>query len=347
MTFKIEMKNLMNFFARRKWILLLTTVITAIVFAGVMHFSSTTKDEPTNTEEKAKVDQYYSYFTFIAENPINGNNMMSISTMKSALTTERNLKELNEAGFTLDQKDLNYTMNLFTNGESGETIYLIIRNTSEENVKTAINYYYNLLVNKNSEYFSQKNMYYLSQPSDPSLELPVKAYYTSTDNNLFEAATASKKPIVKKDSQLTTNILYGIGIGLILGFILAFVRDTTDKKIHGTSYIYPLFKDQPMELIDLTFENNQVSSKKINMLLNADSERDLVISETESTWINTIKETAQADIAIKEVSPLSIKAIDQVYILVQKHLTTSKWLHEQIVLLSDTTIPVSIIFVDK
>lgn len=344
MTLKVEMKNIGKFLFRRKWII----IISALLFTlGVVALNMISNDQhsnvPVNNNQTAPT--YNSEFAFAVENE-NGSAVLGLSTIKTIMINEINLKRLQEKGIGIDQETLQKSVVVFVRSSRGELLNFRIQNKDKGIVESLTSYYFNLIKGNEFEYFKNRNIYLVNEPTKIANQLPVyKDIFTSTDSSMTKKKTGTVVNSTNKKSGVSPII--GLLLGIAVGLVVAILIDIFSKKIYSVAYVESILKDN-VKVSDLTNNDKSTTIKKVGIIFAQNSDKkSILLTETPIDNMLELLDEKNKIPVYDSLRSDNILDVATIFIVVVKGKTNFSWLKEQIELIDNSKIEVVIAFLDS
>lgn len=333
MIVKIKMNGFFNFVMRRKKVILVTTVLSTLLFVGVGLFLG--KEEGTVQPKEENIPSYNSEFSVIVENKANGIALINLNTLKGSLTGDTTKELLEKEGVNLDDVDLSKVVTLFIRSTTGEYVYVRVKSEDGELVTQLTNGLYKLMVDKKISFYENKLVSVKSKPTTLLTEVRNYGdYYSATDSTLLTGK--SVETVSQPKENYTYKALLGVVLGVIAGGIIGLFIDIMDRKIHAISYINTIF-DKEVGVFNASRSTSSEISKRLDIYLTQADNRLMILSETNnavvSDWVKSYE--AQKVALFDSLEKENIEFADEAVIIINKDQTTINWLKIQYELLED------------
>ncbi|MEK4150849.1 hypothetical protein [Carnobacterium sp. FSL E2-0243] len=357
MSIGLEIKKLMSFFNRRKWVVLICMIVFAVAFSANALLKPETKvsTDPNVALNKGKYkDQYFSEFKFYIENKQDGRPISYVGTIKNNLLSDDQLAKIKAAGLDISSEDLKNSIDIYNTNKSADQLFFLVHSKDKELVKELSNYFVEVMKNKDNLFLENKMVLQLSQPSDSIQNWKPDGLVSGTTNAGLTNINQDEKGLAKDSEDSETEnkatvtkvsvpqyAVIGLFLGLVLGVFVGIFMDMKSKKIQSMAYLNPIVKEDE-KIIDAT--NFSIDEVNNYLAINAASNQCnsiLVLSEKEEYFPIDLK----SDL-IKFVTALTVSELEKdqmIYIVVKSGLTSTEWLKKEYRLIEGTALSYQVI----
>lgn len=329
----IEFKNMGLFFKRRLKLIILATIL---VLGGYVAFNTFTQKEVVNTAPQSSYsgDKYISYFKIYVENPATGGAVMNVSTIYKMLTQQLILDELEKkTGIEIKPEELFKIIKVSSKETEGEVLTVRVFHENQTFTDKATQFFYNKLKNNSIDFFSDKKVLLIAEPTDSILSSG--AEYPKDVTSSAGTVSAPAASVVAKTNNPSQYVLVAF-IGVILGVFVGLIADILDKKIHNINTIYTLITSE-VKVIDLIGQSVETGLTKLaiatmssgsNVIYLSENKLEGILNKIESELINNSMETNRL-IYGDTIKINDALVAEKVFLFCQKDKTSIKWLKEQ------------------
>lgn len=360
MSIGLEIKKLMSFFNRRKWIIL----IFMIVFAGAFSANALTKkpvvqvagdSNVTLNKEKYK-GTYYSEFRFYIENKQDGRPVSYVQTIKNNVLSNEQVAKMKASGMEISYNELRDAVEIYNTNKSGEQLYLLVHTKDKAKTEAIVSSLYEVFKNQENVYFENKTVSTLSTPTVATDKWEPDGVVSATTNAGLTNIVQEEKGLTAddSDSQKTTEptgtvkkasvpqyAIIGVFLGLVVGIFVGIFMDMKSKKIQSMAYLNPLVKEDEVIFDGTAFEMEDTAnylaidaaSKKCTSVLVLSEQNEFVPAEIK----NKFSQVA-THLTVDELSDNQM-----IFIVVKSGSTSTKWLKTEYGIISGTALNYQII----
>ncbi|MGX6980155.1 hypothetical protein ACWN8V_13075 [Vagococcus elongatus] len=333
------MKNIGNFFYRRKMIILISILVALI--GGILY--NMTIKSPKNTIEQEKIQEVFVSEFGLSIESSQGQPYAGIAQLKTMLVNEDQLEKISDQGIQIESQELEQSVSAFVRTSKGEVVFIRVTHANKEYVNKISAFLYNQMFSDDFDYIKNKVVLSVMKPTQATSEIPIyDDIYSTTDKSMLPTGEGATVVGSKKISSIVF-----ILVGLIFGIILSLVIDIFNKKIYSIGYIEGIV-DPNIKIIDASFDNRSSFLNRVNIVATINENEKCLALLQEGSNSKLFKDLQENEeiATYTEITAENLKESKKILLFVEKSHTTIDWLTTQISLLQETDKKIIVFFFD-